>query len=87
MLLINETKKTKSWWSIKILNLTFNLITNDSLQRLVDTLNEYINHWNIRHSPIRRIEILGNALELREIPNLKKQFNSLGCELISYILT
>jgi len=81
-----ERKKT-SWWSITILNLTFNLISSESIRRLIDTLKEYKDRWRIRHSPIRRIDILGNALEMREIPNLKKQFNALGCDLISYILT
>ncbi|CAF0735110.1 unnamed protein product [Rotaria sordida] len=80
---INNT----SWWSIGILNLTFNLITSESMRRLIDTLKEYKNRWRIGHSPIRRIDILGNALEMREIPNLKKQFNALGCDLISYIMS
>ena len=79
--------KTTSWWSIAILNLTFNLISSESIRRLIDALKEYKNRWRIRYSPIRRIDMLGNALEMREIPNLKKQFNALGCDLISYILT
>lgn len=82
-----ERKKTTSWWSITILNLTFNLISSESIRRLMDALNEYKTRWRIRHSPIRRIDILGNALDMREISNLKKQFNALGCDLISYILT
>ncbi|CAF3532680.1 unnamed protein product [Rotaria sp. Silwood1] len=77
----------KPWWSIVILNLTFNLITSESIRRLIETLKEYKNRWRIGHSPIRRIDILGNALEMREIPNLKKQCNALGCDLISYILS
>ncbi|CAF1558155.1 unnamed protein product [Rotaria magnacalcarata] len=74
-----------SWWSIGILNLTFNLITSESIRRLIDTLKEYKIRWKTGYSPIRRIYILGNALEMREIQNLKKQFNALGCDLISYI--
>ncbi|CAF3165913.1 unnamed protein product [Rotaria socialis] len=74
-----------SWWPVGILNLTFNLITSESIRRLIDTLKEYKIRWKIGYSPIRRIYILGNALEMREIPNLKKQFNALGCDLISYI--
>lgn len=77
----------KSWWSIRILNLTFNLITIDSIRKLIDTLKEYKNRWRIGCSPIRRLDILGNALEMREISNLKKQFHALGCDLISYILS
>ncbi len=86
MLLWDETKTT-SWWSIVILNLTFNLISSESIRRLIDTLKEYKDRWRIGRSPIRRIDILGNALEMREIQNLKKQFNALGCDFISYILT
>jgi hypothetical protein len=82
----NIERKERSWWSIAILNLTFNLISSESIRRLMDTLKEYKDRWRIGRSPIRRIDILGNALEMREIPNLKKQFNALGCELISYIL-
>ena len=84
---IQRKQPTTSWWSIKILNLTFNLISSESIRRLIETLKEYKKQWKIRHSPIRRIDILGNALQLREIPNLKKQFNALGCDFISYILT
>ncbi|CAF2854659.1 unnamed protein product [Rotaria sp. Silwood2] len=80
---INNT----SWWSIGILNLTFNLITSESIRTLIDALKEYKNRWRIGYSPIRRIDILGNALEMREIPNLKRQFNALGCDLISYIFS
>ncbi len=80
-----ERKKT-SWWSIVILNLTFNLISSEAIRRLIDALKEYKDRWNIRQSPIRRIDILGNALEIREISDLKKQFNAIGCDLISYIL-
>lgn len=79
--------KESSWWSIRMLNLTFNLITSESIRRLIDILKEYKNRWRIRHSPIRRIDILGNALDMREIPYLKKQLNALGCDLISYILS
>jgi hypothetical protein len=82
----NIERKERSWWSIAILNLTFNLISSESIRRLMDTLKEYKDRWRIGRSPIRRIDILGNALEMREIPSLKKQFNALGCELISYIL-
>jgi hypothetical protein len=81
----DERQKT-SWWSIARLNLTFNLISSGSIRGLIDALKEYKDRWKIGHSPIRRIDILGNALEMREISNLKKQFNALGCDLISYIL-
>ena len=83
----NREVKTTSWWSIRILNLPFNLITNESLQTLIDTIKEYKSRWRIRQSPIRRIDILRNALDMREISNLKKQYNALGCDLISYILS
>ena len=86
MLLWDNENIGASWWSIVILNLTFNLISSESIRRLMDTLKEYKDRWRIGRSPIRRIDILGNALEMREIPILKKQFNALGCELISYIL-
>ena len=82
----NIERKGKSWWSIVMINLTFNLISSESIRRLIDTLKEYKDRWRIGRSPIRRIDILGNALEIREIPNLKKQFNALGCEFISYVL-
>jgi hypothetical protein len=83
----NDDRKKTSWWSIAILNLTFNLISSESIRRLIPALKEYKDRWRIGHSPIRRIDILGNALEMREIPILKKQFNALGCDLISYILS
>jgi hypothetical protein len=86
LLWYDENIKT-SWWSIATLNLTFNLISNESIRRLIDALKEYKDRWRIGYSPIRRLDILGNALEMREIPNLKKQFNAIGCDLISYILT
>ncbi|CAF3878775.1 unnamed protein product [Adineta steineri] len=86
ILLLGNNKKI-SWWSITILNLTFNLLSSESIRKLCNTLKEYRDQWRIGCSPIRRIDILGNALEMREISNLKKQFNALGCELISYILT
>ncbi len=82
ILLSNNERKKTSWWSIVILNLTFNLISNEGIRRLIDTLKEYKDRWRIGHSPIRRIDILGNALEMREISNLKRQFNALGCDLI-----
>ena len=85
ILLSND--KNQAWWSILVLNLTFNLISNESMRRLIDTLKEYRDGWRLRYAPIRRIDILGNALEMREIPNLKKQFNEIGCDLISYILS
>jgi hypothetical protein len=86
MLLLYDEEKKGTWWSIVKLNLTFNLISSESIRRLIDTLKEYKDRWRIGYSPIRRIDILGNALEMREIPNLKKSFNALGCDLISYIL-
>ena len=80
-----DAERTTAWWSIVVLNLTFNLISSEAIRRLVDALKEYKDQWRIGRSPIRRIDILGNALEMREIPNLKKQFNALGCDLIIYI--
>lgn len=81
-----HSQKT-SWWSIINLNLTFNLISSESIRRLHQALREYRDRWRIGTSPIRRIDILGNAIEMRDIPNLKKQFNALSCDLISYMLT
>jgi hypothetical protein len=76
-----------SWWSITKLNLTFNLISNESMRWLHDALKEYKTRWRLGHSPIRRIDILGNAIEMRELPYFKQQFNALGCDLTSYILS
>ena len=86
MLLYQQTNieaEQMSWWSIATLNLSFNLISSESIRRLIDSLKEYKERWRIGHSPVRRIDILGNALEMREIHNLKKQFHALGCDLIS----
>ena len=79
---VNVERTTTSWWSIVVLNLTFNLISSESMRRLIDALKGYKDRWRIGRSPIRRLDILGNALEMREIPNLKKEFHALGCDLI-----
>lgn len=82
---VERTTTTTPWWSIVVLNLTFNLISSESMRRLMDALKGYKDRWRIARSPIRRIDILGNALEMREIPNMKKEFHALGCDLILYI--
>ena len=86
MLLFYETTSDEikvTWWSVACLNLTFNLISSESVRRLVDAMKEYKNRWRIRHSPIKRLDIAGNALELRETPTLKKQCNGIGCDLVA----
>ena len=84
---INSETRNIPWWSIKTLNLTFNLITSESIRRLIDALKEYKNQWKIRHSPIQRIDILGNAVEMRDLSNFKKEFNLLGCDFVSYTVS
>ena len=69
-------------WTIKRLNLTFNLINNQSMYQFYQTLKDYQIQWNLKSSPIRRLEMIGNALDMREIPVLKKQFHRLACDLI-----
>jgi hypothetical protein len=80
------TQLLLSWWSIRRLNLTFNLLSGESIRRLIDTMKVYQARWQLSYGPITRIDIQGNALEMREVPFLKRQFDALGCDLTSYNL-
>ena len=81
------SEERTSSWSITKLNLTFNLISGESMRRLLDAMKEYKTRWRVGHAPIRRLDILGNAIEMRELPYFKQQFHALGCDLTSYIFS
>ena len=71
-----------SVWTVQRLNLSFNFINQQAIRRLFETLDDYTVRWNLRRGPIRRLELIGNALETREMPSLKNAFHRLACDLI-----